>query len=123
MSSARRRSAGLPTRGGHSRRWPRTACPCSRCSPRSASSRTARRAVEPLREFLEKLELTAPRIDVYGNADAAIYRGEPDAIRHRLAEHPAAPVRFGDQVEAMYADGVRTFIEVGAGSALTGLIG
>src|SRR5262249_42084870 len=26
-------------------------------------------------------------------------------------------------IEAMYADGVRTFIEVGAGSALTGLIG
>lgn len=83
----------------------------------------ARSAVEPLREFLGKLELTAPRIDVYGNADAAIYRGEPDAIRGRLAEHPAAPVRFGDQIEAMYAHGVRTFIEVGAGSALAGLIG
>jgi acyl transferase domain-containing protein/NADP-dependent 3-hydroxy acid dehydrogenase YdfG len=83
----------------------------------------ARSAVEPLREFLGELELTAPRIDVYGNADAAIYRGEPDVIRGRLAEHPAAPVRFGDQIEAMYADGVRTFIEVGAGSALTGLIG
>jgi acyl transferase domain-containing protein/NADP-dependent 3-hydroxy acid dehydrogenase YdfG len=83
----------------------------------------ARSAVEPLREFLGKLELATPRIDVYGNADAAIYRAEPDAIRGRLAEHPAAPVRFGDQIEAMYADGVRTFIEVGAGSALTGLIG
>ena len=66
---------------------------------------------------------TAPRIDVYGNADAAIYRGEADAIRRTLAEHIAAPVRFLDQIEAMYADGVRTFIEVGAGSALTGLIG
>ena len=59
---------------------------------------------------------------MYGNADAAIYRSEPDAIRRTLAEHPAAPVRFLDQIEAMYADGVRTFIEVGAGSALTGLI-
>jgi acyl transferase domain-containing protein/NADP-dependent 3-hydroxy acid dehydrogenase YdfG len=83
----------------------------------------ARCAVEPLREFLEKLELTAPRIDVYGNADATIYPGEPDAIRRTLADHTAAPVRFLDQIEAMYADGVRTFIEVGAGSALTGLIG
>jgi acyl transferase domain-containing protein len=86
-------------------------------------SSLARSAVGPLREFLEQLELTAPRIDVYGNADAAIYRSEPDAIRRTLAEHPAAPVRFLDQIEAMYADGVRTFIEVGAGSALTGLIG
>jgi acyl transferase domain-containing protein/NADP-dependent 3-hydroxy acid dehydrogenase YdfG len=82
-----------------------------------------RSAVGPLREFLEKLKLTAPRIDVYSNADAAIYPGEPDEIRRTLAEHVAAPVRFVDQIEAMYADGVRTFIEVGAGSTLTGLIG
>jgi acyl transferase domain-containing protein len=80
-------------------------------------------AVGPLREFLETLELTAPRIDVYGNADATVYLAEPDAIRRRLAEHLAAPVRYLDQIEALYADGVRTFIEVGAGSALTGLIG
>jgi acyl transferase domain-containing protein/NADP-dependent 3-hydroxy acid dehydrogenase YdfG len=83
----------------------------------------ARSAVGPLRQRLERLELTAPRIDVYGNADAATYIREPDAIRRTLAEHPAAPVRFLDQIEAMYADGVRTFVEVGAGSALTGLIG
>ena len=83
----------------------------------------ARSAVAPLHEFLEKIELTAPRIDVYGNADAALYGRTPDAIRRTLAEHPAAPVRFLDQIEAMAAAGVRTFIEVGAGSALTGLIG
>ena len=83
----------------------------------------ARSTVEPLHDFLMKLELTAPRVDVYGNADAAVYCPEPDAIRRTLAEHPAAPVRFLAQIEAMYADGVRTFIEIGAGSALTGLIG
>src|SRR5207244_186350 len=32
------------------------------------------------------------------------------------------PVRFVDQIEAMYARGVRTFVEVGAGSVLTDLI-
>ncbi|WP_203707313.1 type I polyketide synthase, partial [Asanoa iriomotensis] len=80
-------------------------------------------AEEPLRAFLEKLELTAPRIDVYGNTDAAVYSRTPDAVRRTLARQVAAPVRFLDQIETMYADGVRTFIEVGAGSALTGLIG
>ena len=83
----------------------------------------ARSAVAPLREFLDTLKVAAPQIDVYGNADARVYSREPDAIRDRLAEHPAAPVRFRDQVEAMYSAGVRTFVEVGAGSALTGLIG
>src|SRR5204863_6551784 len=39
------------------------------------------------------------------------------------AAHLAAPVRFVDEIEAMYAAGVRTFVEVGAGSTLTGLVG
>lgn len=32
------------------------------------------------------------------------------------------PVHFIDNIEAMYADGVNTFIEVGPKTALTGLI-
>jgi acyl transferase domain-containing protein len=31
-------------------------------------------------------------------------------------------VRFTDEVEAMYADGARVFIEAGPGSVLTGLV-
>jgi acyl transferase domain-containing protein/NADP-dependent 3-hydroxy acid dehydrogenase YdfG len=78
---------------------------------------------EPLRQFLDELTVAAPRIDVYGNADAQVYQRDPDAVRARLAEHSTAPVRFHDQIEAMYAAGARTFVEVGAGSTLTGLVG
>jgi acyl transferase domain-containing protein/NADP-dependent 3-hydroxy acid dehydrogenase YdfG len=78
---------------------------------------------QPLRRFLDGVPLAAPAIDVYGNADARVYDRDPDAVRARLADHPTSPVRFHDQIEAMYADGVRTFIEVGAGATLTGLIG
>jgi acyl transferase domain-containing protein len=78
---------------------------------------------EPLRRFLDGLELAAPRIDVYGNADARVYDRDAQAVRSRLVEHTEAPVRFQEQIEAMYAAGVRTFVEVGAGSALGGLIG
>ena len=81
------------------------------------------RVAEPLRGFLDGLDLAAPRIDVYGNADARVYDRDAGAVRSRLAEHTAAPVRFQEQIEAKYADGVRTFVEVGAGSALAGLIG
>jgi acyl transferase domain-containing protein/NADP-dependent 3-hydroxy acid dehydrogenase YdfG len=80
-------------------------------------------ATAPLRGFLDGLSLAAPRIDVYGNADAGTYGRDPGAVRARLAEHSTSPVRFGAQVEAMYAAGVRTFIEVGAGATLTGLVG
>lgn len=78
---------------------------------------------KPLGRFLAELPLAAPKIDVYGNADAGRYDRDPEAVRARLAEHSTSPVRFRDQIEAMYADGVRTFIEVGAGSTLTGLVG
>ena len=82
-----------------------------------------RAAEAPMHDFLATLELTAPHIDVYANEDAALYDGDPAAIRRTLARHPGAPVRFHDQIEAMYAAGVRTFVEVGPGAVLTGLIG
>src|SRR6185436_504762 len=41
----------------------------------------------------------------------------------RLAAQLAKPVRFVDEIEAMYARGVRTFIEIGAGSTLADLTG
>jgi acyl transferase domain-containing protein/NADP-dependent 3-hydroxy acid dehydrogenase YdfG len=78
---------------------------------------------QPLRQFLGELSLAAPGIDVFGNADAQVYQRDPEAVRARLAEHSTSPVRFHDQIDAMYAAGVRTFIEVGAGSTLTGLVG
>ncbi|MFG2595544.1 SDR family NAD(P)-dependent oxidoreductase [Streptomyces sp. NPDC048462] len=82
-----------------------------------------RPAVEPLAGYLRTVPLTGPRIEVYGNADAASYPSSPDEVRDRIAGHVASPVLFQDQIEAMYAAGVRTFVEVGAGAALTGLVG
>ncbi|MEV8341369.1 SDR family NAD(P)-dependent oxidoreductase [Streptomyces niveus] len=80
-------------------------------------------AGEPLAEFLRAVPVAEPRIEVYGNADAAPYPASPGEVRRRIADHLASPVRFQDQIEAMYAAGVRTFVEVGAGTALTGLVG
>ncbi|WP_329060702.1 SDR family NAD(P)-dependent oxidoreductase [Streptomyces sp. NBC_01429] len=80
-------------------------------------------AGEPLAAFLRTVPLTEPRIEVYGNADAARYPASPDEVRRRIADHLASPVLFQDQIEAMYAAGVRTFVEVGAGTALSGLVG
>ncbi|MFJ5846263.1 SDR family oxidoreductase [Streptomyces sp. NPDC092903] len=82
-----------------------------------------RPAVEPLTGYLRTVPLTGPRIDVYGNADGAPYPSSPEEVRRRIAGHLASPVLFQDQIEAMYAAGVRTFVEVGAGAALTGLVG
>ena len=80
-------------------------------------------AVPDLRTFLDGLEIQPPSIDVYGNADARPYPPSPEAIRDTLAQQLARPVRFAETIEAMFARGVRVFVEVGPGSVLTDLIG
>jgi acyl transferase domain-containing protein len=52
-----------------------------------------------------------------------VYPDDPDAIRARLAEHIGMPVRFAAEIESMYADGARVFVEAGPGRVLTGLVG
>ena len=71
---------------------------------------------------LADVPMHAPKIPVYSNATAAPYPSEEAGIRHLLGEHLVNPVRFTEQVEAMYRDGARVFIEVGPGSVLTGLV-
>jgi acyl transferase domain-containing protein/NADP-dependent 3-hydroxy acid dehydrogenase YdfG len=80
-------------------------------------------AREPLLAYLREIEVGPPRLPVFGNADAREYPADPDAVRERLAAQLAEPVAFVGVIEAMYAAGVRTFVEVGAGTALTGLVG
>lgn len=80
-------------------------------------------ATAPLRKFLDEVEIHAPAIAVYGSVDAAQYPSDNDRIRDQIATQLCSPVRFVDQIEQMYRDGVRTFVEVGAGAALTTLVG
>ncbi|MBZ4322115.1 type I polyketide synthase, partial [Streptomyces huiliensis] len=80
-------------------------------------------AREPFAAALADASVGAPGLEVWSNTDAAPYPADPALIRDRLAGHLVSPVRFAEQVEAMYAAGVRVFAEVGAGSVLTGLVG
>ncbi|MGK3990388.1 SDR family NAD(P)-dependent oxidoreductase [Sorangium sp. So ce136] len=80
-------------------------------------------ASAPFREFLGGIAVEAPGAPVYSNAEVEPYPGGGDAARDRLAQQLAEPVRFVEQIERMYAAGVRTFVEVGPGSVLTNLVG
>ena len=80
-------------------------------------------AGEPLLKFLREVAVRAPVLDAYAGRDARVYAADPDQIREGLADQIAAPVEFVEVIEAMYARGVRTFVEIGAGAALTGLVG
>jgi malonyl CoA-acyl carrier protein transacylase len=79
-------------------------------------------ASKPLREVLNRLTVQAPVLPVIGNVYARPYPTEPDAIRDLLELQIASPVRWLDGLEALYAAGVRTFVEVGPKKALKGLV-
>ncbi|MHC5908716.1 beta-ketoacyl synthase N-terminal-like domain-containing protein, partial [Streptomyces sp. S6] len=58
-----------------------------------------------------------PEFPVWANRTAAPHT--PDAVRTELAAQIGSPVRFADQIEAMYDAGARVFVEAGPGSVLT----
>lgn len=67
---------------------------------------------------LEAIGVVRPAVPVYGNRTAGLYPASPDAIRGELAAQVGSPVRFVEQVEAMYAAGARVFVEAGPGAVL-----
>ncbi|WP_369368844.1 SDR family NAD(P)-dependent oxidoreductase [Streptomyces sp. CG4] len=79
-------------------------------------------AVEKFAEALTGIPFRTPDIPVWSNTTADRYPDDPAGVRERLAEQIAAPVRFVEQIEAMYAAGARVFVEAGPGTVLTGLV-
>jgi acyl transferase domain-containing protein/NAD(P)H-dependent flavin oxidoreductase YrpB (nitropropane dioxygenase family) len=79
-------------------------------------------AVSRFAKSLATQPVSPPEIPVWCHGTALPYPDDPDGIRRILAEQIAAPVRFTEQIEAMYAAGARTFIEVGPGQVLSGLV-
>lgn len=72
---------------------------------------------------LARHTVRAPEFPVWANRTAAAYPARPDGVRAELAAQIGSPVRFAEQVEAMYAAGARVFVEAGPGAVLTGLVG
>jgi acyl transferase domain-containing protein len=80
-------------------------------------------AVAPFRAHLNALALGAPSVPVYSNVSAAPYATDAGSLRDGLAAQLTSPVRFAEQIERMYASGVRVFVEVGPQDVLTRLVG
>ena len=77
----------------------------------------------PLGDALRLVDVVPGSVPVYGNTTADVYPDDADAVRSTFANQLAAPVRFVEEVEAMARAGVRTFLEVGPGGTLTGMVG
>jgi acyl transferase domain-containing protein/NAD(P)-dependent dehydrogenase (short-subunit alcohol dehydrogenase family) len=85
-------------------------------------SRAVADAEEHFKAMLEAIPLAAGTIPVYANATGLPYPDDDAAARALLAGQLARPVEFVAQVESMYAAGARTFLEVGPGAKLAGLV-
>ncbi|MDN3356375.1 type I polyketide synthase [Actinomadura sp. DC4] len=79
-------------------------------------------AADTLAAALAGRDVRPPAHPVWSNGTAAPYPETPDLVRALLARQVAEPVRFVEQVEAMYAAGARVFVEAGPGRVLTGLV-
>ncbi len=79
-------------------------------------------AESELAKRLDKVAWHEGRFPVYANTTGQVYPTEPQRARELLATQLARPVEFVRQIEQMYADGVTTFIEVGPGKVLSGLV-
>jgi len=80
-------------------------------------------AKRPLSDALAQVHFAAPRKPVYSNTTAAPHDFSPEAIARQLADHLLSPVRFAEEVEALYAAGARVFVEVGPQAVLASLTG
>ena len=74
-----------------------------------------------LEEAINKTAFQKPICPIYQNVNASKVT-EPDQIKKNLVAQLTAPVRWTQTVKNMLADGATSFVELGPGSVLQGLI-
>lgn len=78
-------------------------------------------AAARLRDFLAKVALAAPRIELINNVDVR-EETEPVRIRDALVRQAASPVRWVESIRRMAEKGVTHVVECGPGKVLAGLV-
>jgi [acyl-carrier-protein] S-malonyltransferase len=78
-------------------------------------------AAERLAQVLGSVEVQTPAPPVVTNVEAEP-NGDPSRIAELLVKQVCAPVRWEESVRKMASQGVATFIEIGPGKVLSGLV-
>jgi [acyl-carrier-protein] S-malonyltransferase len=74
-----------------------------------------------LQAAIENTEIKEPICPIYQNIDAKPYKDVP-SIKHNLIAQLTGAVRWTQTVEKMLHDGATSFVEVGPGNVLQGLV-
>jgi [acyl-carrier-protein] S-malonyltransferase len=80
-----------------------------------------RPAAEGLAEYISRLSFKTPTAPIVANTSAQPLT-EPGAIKDELLKQLLSSVQWQRSIEYMIDKGVSTFIEIGAGKVLTGLV-
>jgi [acyl-carrier-protein] S-malonyltransferase len=78
-------------------------------------------AEDRLAPELRALDVSNPRVPIVANVDAQPKRDAASAIE-ALVRQVSSPVRWEDVVTRLASEGVTTYVEVGPGNVLTGLV-
>lgn len=78
-------------------------------------------AREELEQAIAEVEFHTPKCPIYQNVDAKP-QSDPEQIKQNLIAQLTAPVRWTQIMREMVADGVDSFVELGPGAVLQGMI-
>lgn len=78
-------------------------------------------AADAMAEALAAVEISAPKVPLVANVLAQPIT-DPSEIRTRLVEQVTGTVRWRESVTFMAQDGISTFVEIGTGKVLTGMV-
>jgi len=78
-------------------------------------------ASEKLLRELNKIEIKPPRIPVVSNVTAS-FENNPEEIRGNLVKQINHTTRWEDSIRFLASSGITTFLEIGPGKVLSGLI-
>ncbi len=87
----------------------------------AAHSPLMRSASADFARAVDETEISTPLVPVIGNVSAKPLKS-PDAIRAELKAQLTAPVRWSSSMSYLLEHGVGTFVEIGPGDVLLGLI-
>ena len=85
-------------------------------------SKFVKEARQPFREALRRIAFSPTAIPVFSNTTGGPYPPDATGTAALLGDHLRQPVAFIDEIKNLHKAGMRTFLEIGPRSILTGLV-
>ena len=77
---------------------------------------------EAFKAFYNILDIGEPETPLYTCVNCQTFPSDPEMVRNLAAQQWSSQVKFWETIETLYQQGMRTFIEIGPSSNLTGFV-